>query len=86
MSDEVEAYVTKYALTQGILKVRGRFAKIQGGYGFKFIREGDFASVVARRHEWHSTEVEAKRRAQQLRDNEIRLLKRRLRDLRELQF
>jgi len=86
MSDEVEAYVTKYALTQGILKVRGRPAKIQGGYGFKFLRDGEFISRVARRHEWHRTETEAKRRAQQLRDAEIKRLKRQLRDLREMQF
>ena len=86
MSDEVEAYVTKYALTQGLLKVRGRPVKVQGGYGIKFVREGDYASVVARRHEWHRTEAEARRRAQQMRDNEIARLKRQLRDLREMQF
>lgn len=86
MSDEVEAYVTKYALTQGIIKVRGRPTHIQGGYGFKFLRDGDYASTVARRHEWHTTEAAAKRRAQQLRENAIKRLKRQLRDLREMQF
>ena len=86
MSDEVQAYVTKYALTQGILKVRGRPTRVQNGMGFRFVPEGDFATVSVRQHEWHTTLERARKRAQAKRDLEIKRLKRQLRDLREIQF
>lgn len=86
MSDEVEAYVTKYVLTQGILKVRGRPAKVQGGWGLRFVPEGDYASVSVRQSDWHTTFERAQKRAQEVREREIKRLKKQLRDLRDLQF
>lgn len=86
MSDEVEAYVTRYVLTKGILKVRGKRTRVQDGWGLRFVPEGDFATVSVRQHEWHTTLDRARKRAQEVREREIKKLKRQLRDLREMQF
>lgn len=86
MSEEVEAYVTKYALTHGVLKVRGKIFKGRGGCGFRFIREGEHISVGVAHRDWHRSEERARKRAEEIRNKEIKRLKRQLRDLRGLQF
>ena len=86
MEKEIQAWVTKYAITSGIEKASGEVDKREPR---AFIKRGDkFSSmnVVFWVNEWHKTEAEAITRAKEMRDKKIASLKKQIAKLEAMKF
>lgn len=80
MDREITAWVTKYALTQGILKVDG---KVDGEYALMLeFGEQDYAHS----NNWHRTEKAALERAEEMRISKIASLKKSLAKMESLKI
>lgn len=79
--DDVVAYVTKYALTQGILKISGRVSA--SGY---FYGNGAYFELQVNPSNWTLDKCLAIERAEKMRDKKIASLKRQIARLQKLDF
>lgn len=83
MSRDVTAYVTKYALTRGILKISGRIAA--SGY-FYWREDGAWSELHVAHSDWTLDRCLAIERAEKMRDKKIASLKRQISRIQALTF
>lgn len=69
MSNKTTVWVTRWALTKGILKVK---AEIDGGMASW---ASQFGREYAHGKDWHRTESNARKRVEEMRKNKIRSLR-----------
>ena len=82
MKEEITAYVTKYALTTGIFKIKGELCDSNT---FSYKMPGCY-SVYATGKEWQKTEKEALEIAEEMRLSKIKSHKKAIEKLENLKF
>ncbi len=81
---DCSVWVTKYALTRGIIKTHARYCR-EGMIAFRI--EGSASSYVfAHRKDWHHTRTSAIARAEEMRKGKIASLKRQIASLEKRAF
>lgn len=82
----MKAFITKYALTQGILEMEanrdGDLIWVKGG----FVGRDFFCSQYFHKGEWFLTKEEAIVKAEEMRQKKIKSLEKQLAKLKEMQF
>lgn len=80
----MKAYITKYALTDGIEEAEGELSP----EGNLFKRNGLdwFWSPYVRKPDWHETREDAVKRANEMRDKAIKSAEKKLSKLRKMRF
>lgn len=86
MNDEIEVWVTKYALTSGIEKITGKIDKRESRAFIKMEDKFSSMAFVLWVGDWHKTEVEAIARAEQMRAKNIASLKKQIAKLEAMKF
>ena len=89
MSETFTAYVTKYALTRGILEVEAEGDDDGDGFirdGVIWVESPAGGRLYFNLNEWHRTFHVARQHALVLRDREIASLERKIERLRKLSF
>ena len=81
MSKLATFFVTKYALTKGILQIRGRVC--EPSYG-RMLQQDGKSNAYFHGQDWHTTLEEARMRASEMRVARIKALKRELAKLEAL--
>ena len=81
--EKIEAWITKYALTQGILKRRVKISKYTSGMVSEYI-SGYLHSYHG--SDWHRTHKSALKKAEEMRLKKIINLKKQLAKVRALTF
>jgi hypothetical protein len=87
LTASMKAFITKYALTQGILEVND--AQICVNISDQMISVpslGPFSTFHGEGREWHRTKETAIARAAALRDRKITALKKKIEELQRLKF
>lgn len=80
----MKAYITKYALTNGIEEVDGNFV---GGQTFERTDIGrNPFRPYERKPDWHETREDAVKRANEMRDKAIKSAEKKLAKLRKMRF
>lgn len=83
MSKKTKAYITKYALTQGIFEADGEESSA-GGFRFRF--PGSYTSEYVYGKDWHKTFPEALSRAEEMRKRKLASLNRQIKKLESIEF
>lgn len=84
--EEVTAWVTRFALSEGILKVTGYVPHDISDKMFCYKKEGKTSRVSVHGKDWHLTEELAIARAEEMRLKEIESLKNSLKKMEALDF
>lgn len=82
--ENITAYVTKYALTTGILEVEGVVCHSTSSAMFQWKTDG--FSNTAHGKDWHRTREQALARAEEMRQKKIASLKKKIEQLEKLKF
>ena len=85
MSEEHYVWVSKYALTKGIIKVLATKCVSDDSWRKCTLHEGGFP-VYLKEGSWHSSPEEAITKAEQMRKNRLASLKKQMKKLEELKF
>lgn len=82
------AWVTKYALTNGVIKVSGKVDHENeiSSTVFTYRLPGDSYDTYAHGNDWHRTEQEALERAEKMRARKIASLKKQIAKLEAMKF
>ena len=84
MNEEIQVWITRYAITSGIGKAFGFPSKMGTG---SFIKNpGSWKCETIRTKHWHKTEAEAVARAKEMRDKKIASLKKQIAKLEAMKF
>jgi len=83
--EPIRAYVTKYALTKGVLEIDGEVCCDIDDEMFVWTSESGY-SMSAHGKDWHRTLDEAIKRAEEMRANKIASLKKSIVKLEEMNF
>lgn len=82
-NEKITAWVTQYALTDGIIVVNGEVCNdINSG----MLSYGDNDNYYAHGNNWHRTQESAIKRAEEMRDKKICSLKRQITKLENMNF
>ena len=85
MEKEIQAWVTKYALTDGIKCIVGEISDCAPNM-ISEIKSGTWLSSCFHGKDWHKTEAEAIARAEQMRVEKIASLKKQIAKLEAMKF
>lgn len=86
MNDEIEVWVTKYALTSGIFRVNAKICSNVSSSMISYRESNARFDQYAHGNDWHKTEVEAIARAEQMRTKKIASLKKQIAKLEAMKF
>lgn len=84
--ENVTAWITKYALTDGVIKVSGKVNHEISSRMFTYRLPGDFSDTYVHGNDWHRTEHEALDRAEKMRAKKIASLKKQIAKLEAMKF
>lgn len=79
--EQIKAWVTKYSLTEGILCVNGNICHSINSGMLEYNNYG-----IAHGKDWHRTEEDALKRAEEMRINKIMSLKKSISKMEKLEF
>ena len=84
MADEIEVYITKYALTKGILKVKGRVATNISDTMFVYKMKG--YETFSHKPDWHNKLEDALVQANKMRQKKIISLQKQIDKIKAMNF
>ena len=81
-------WITKYALTKGIhqAEFKGFFEESEGVFDETTVEINDTFNTLYFKGDWHKTEAEAKKKANEMRLKKIKSLEKQIERLKKLEF
>lgn len=82
----MKVWITRYALTEGIIEGEGILCKTSEGMIEIMLRPGDYRTTYIHRPHWHGSREQAVKYAELMRESKIKSLRKSIEKMKKLTF